>query len=388
VTVIMGSLTGQHRQAAMIDLKTREKRILRDGAASPRYAASGHLLFQRDGSFFAAPFDLKSLQIRGSEVPVIEDVSSSPWLTPSLALSPRGTLVYLPADDRDQKGAPLVWVDRKGTETPAAPPGRYDSVRLSPDGMKAATVIQGQIWVYDLQRGTNSRITFDGTARSPLWSPDGKRIVYYSETGRQRGVYSTLADGSGKPEFIAAFESSGAFNWSPDGKALLMANWGERTDLWTVPVRQGQSPAGKPTLLLESPFNKFEPTVSPDGKWLAYRGLDSGRHQVYVQPYPSLAGKWQISTDGGSFPKWSHDGKELFYRAANGTLMAVDVRSQPQFEAGKPVPLFRITAGYEVAPDGRFLVIKIPPATEGAQPIHVEVITDWFEELKRRVPVQ
>jgi Tol biopolymer transport system component len=290
----------------------------------------------------------------------------------------------------------LVWVSRNGAEQPLAAPARtYMFPRLSPDGRRIATNIseqETQIWLYDLSRETLTRITFEGsTNNSPVWTLDGKRIVFQSNKEGPLNLFWQLADGSGGLERLTASEHlQGPYSWTPDGQllAFIEVNPTTQRDIWVL--RMGDRKAQP---FLRTPFNETEPRFSPDGRWLAYISDESGRFEIYVQPYPGPGGKWQISTEGGSEPTWNPNGRELFYRSGD-KMMAVDIATQPGFTAGKPRTLFegryelaRVPINnYDVSPDGqRFLVLK-PVEQAQSAPTQINVVLNWFEELKQKVP--
>ena len=336
----------------------------------------------------AAPFDPRKLAITGAAVPVIEGV-----LPFQYSLSSTGSLVYVPGSSQAPQ-LRLVWVDRNGGEQPVpAPVHNYVMPRISPDGRRAAAAIEeadSQIWTYDLGRDTLTRLTFEGDLNvDPVWTPDGKRIVFKGTGNR---LFWQPADGSGAAEAMTNgplstndFPSS----WSPDGQAAAIVETIGTQSVWILPLQDR-----KPRLFDRGQTNETAPRFSPDGHWIAYTSLESGRSEIYVRLYPGPGGKWQISTEGGTEPMWNPKGRELFYRAGN-KMIAVEVTTQGAFSAGKPrmlfeaayVPTPRSLPNYDVSPDGqRFLMLK---ATEQAQaPTQINVVLNWFEELKRRVPTK
>jgi len=267
--------------------------------------------------------------------------------------------------------------------------------RISPDGKDVAVGIteeETQIWSYDLARETLTRITFGGTLNlNAVWSPDGKNIAFRSLREGPDGIYSQRADGGGELQALTTSEHTIVpMSWSPDGQVLVFVEVNPATgfDLWVLPLNER-----KPRLFLQTPFNESAPRFSPDGHWLAYVSNESGRYEIYVQPYPGPGGKLQISTDGGIEPVWNPMGRELFYRSGN-KMMVVDVASQTNFAASKPRVLFEgrflptpaTSPNYDVSPDGqRFLMIK-EAGSEQEGPTQINVVFNWFEELKRRVP--
>jgi Tol biopolymer transport system component len=369
--------------------RTGERRELLQGATTPSYAPSGHLIYSQGSNLMATPLDPQRLAITGAAVPVIAGVLSGQY-----SFSNTGSLAYVPGTV-EARQLKLVWVDRKGTEQPVpAPPHNYAILRLSPDGQHVATGIEeadNQIWIYDLSRDTLTRLTFDGTNNvDPVWTPDGKRIVF---KGNQNRFYWQLADGSASAEELTKSELSsnnvpGSF--SPDGQVLAFMEVNPTTglDLYTLSLKDG-----KPQPFVNSPSSETAPRFSLDAHFIAYASNESGRYEIYVRPYPGPGGKWQISTGGGTEPVWNPKGRELFYRNGN-KMMAVDVATQGTFSAGKPKVLFegsyvptpRSFPDYDVSPDGqRFLMLKANEQAQGA-PAQINVVLNWFEELKQKVP--
>jgi eukaryotic-like serine/threonine-protein kinase len=378
--------TANASRIAVQSLKTGERRDLFPGGIMPRYAPSGHIVFMQGPNLMAAPFDVRSLKATGAAVPVVEGVLSLQY-----SFSSTGTLVYIPGSSQALQ-LRLVWVDRMGKEQPIpAPPHNYVMPRISPDGRRVAAGLEeadSQIWLYDLARDTLTRLTFAaGENIDPVWTPDGKRIAYKGTGNR---LFWQPSDGSGAAEALtdsnlSANDIPGTF--SPDGEAMAIVESAPVQSIWILPLRDR-----KAQLFERGQTNETAPRFSPDGHWIAYTSSESGRPETYVRPYPGPGGKYQISTEGGTEPMWNPKGRELFYRTGN-KLMAVDITTQPGFSAGKPRVLFegayvlspRSGANYDVAPDGqRFLMVK---ATEQAQaPTQINVVLNWFEELKRRVP--
>jgi Tol biopolymer transport system component len=289
-----------------------------------------------------------------------------------------------------------VWVNRNGVEQPVAAPARaYVFPRLSPDGRQVCVAIaeqETQTWLYDLSRETWTRFTFEGNVNlSGIWTLDGTRIAFQSNKEGPLNIFWQRADGSGGLERLTTSEYNNfPASWSPDGKLLAFVEVHPTTgfDIWVLQLNDRKA---KP--FLQTPFNESVPRFSPDGRWLAYISNESGRWEIYVQSYPGPGGKWQISTEGGTEPVWNPNGRELFYRSGE-KMMAVDIATQPSLTAGKPRVLFEgrynpspgTSPNYDVAPDGqRFLMIKPADAGEAA-PTQINVVLNWFEELKRRVP--
>ncbi len=375
-------------------IEAGKRRDLAQGGSSPQYARSGHLLFAQGDTLMAVPFDPERLETRGSAVPVVEGVAHSGDGAAQYSVSNSGSLVYVSGGVTSVQRK-LLWVSRNGTEQVlGAPAQTYGYPRLSPDGRRVALETEDQIWLYDLSRDTLTRFTFEGTNnQSPVWTPDGKRIAFYSNKGGPANIWWQLADGSGGLEQLTTTQYPQIpRSWSPDGKTLAFHenNPTTKKDIWVLRLSDRKAEP-----FLRTPFNEGGPVFSPDGHWIAYISDESGRPEIYVQPFPGPGGKWQISTEGGNEPAWNRNGRELFYRSGN-KMMAVDVTTQPTFSAGKPKMLFEgqyvavqpglTGTAYDVSPDGqRFLMVKETEASISATQINV--VLNWFEELKRRAPV-
>jgi serine/threonine protein kinase/Tol biopolymer transport system component len=382
-----------------------EQRNLIQGATQPRYATSGQLVYAQGGSLMVVPFDLQRLAVTSAAIPVVDGVLQSPTTgAAQFSFSSTGSLVYVSGDVQAPERK-LVWVNRNGAEQLlAAPAHAYVAPRLSPDGRRLAVTIteqEAQIWEYDFPRETLTRLTFEGNNNLvPVWTPDGKRIAFNSNKEGPNNIYWQLADGGGGLERLTINEYLQApSSWSPDGQLLAFfeVNPNTQRDIWVL--RMGDTSGGsgqvrKAQPFLRTQFDEAVPRFSPDGRWLAYISNASSRYEIYVQPYPGPGGKWQISTEGGTEPVWNRNGRELFYRSGN-KMMAVDIATQPSFSAGKPRMLFEgryelapfPSSNYDVSPDGqRFLMIKTSEQAQAAR-TQINVVLNWFEELKRRVPV-
>ncbi len=383
-------------EVAVQSVGTGERRNLIQGATQPRYAASGHLVYAQGGSLMAVPFDPRRLAIMGAAVPIVEGVLQSPSSgAAQYSLSATGSLVYISGGGQaDQRR--LVWVTRNGAEQPVAAPARaYVYPRLSPDGQRVGVSIaeeETQTWLYDFSRETLTRFTYEGHVnQNAIWTPDGKWIAIQSNREGTMNIFRQRTDGSGGPEHLITSEYNNfPMSWSHDGQLLAFAevNPASGYDIWVLRMSDHKAQA-----FLRTPFNESVPLFSPDGHWLAYISDESGRFEIYVQAYPGPGGKWQISTEGGAEPLWNPNGRELFYRSGD-KMMGVDIATQPSFSAGKPRVLFEgrynpaygTASNYDVSPDGqRFLMIK-PNETGEASPTQINVVLNWFEELKRRVP--
>jgi serine/threonine protein kinase/Tol biopolymer transport system component len=383
-------------QVAVQSLASGERRNLFQGATQPRYAPSGHLVYAQGGSLMAVPFDPQRLAATGAAVTVVEGVLQSPVTgAAQYSFSSTGSLVYVPGGVQATQ-LRLVWVGRNGAEQPVAAPVRaYQYPRLSPDGRRVAVGISDQdtqVWLYDFSRETPTRLTFEGdTNTTPTWTPDGKRIVFQSNKDGPMNLFWQLADGSGGLERLTTSDNLQApLSLSPDGQLLAFIEVNSTTgrDIWVL--RMGDR---KLQSFLRTPFNEGAALFSPDGRWLAYISDEDGSYEIYVRPYPGPGGKWQISTEGGTEPVWNPDGRELFYRSGD-KMMAVDIATQPGFAAGKPRMLFEgqyqstptTRPNYDVSHDGqRFLMLK-STGQEKAAPTQINVVLNWFEELKQKVP--
>lgn len=370
---------------ALYVLETGERRLLVPGGYHAHYAPSGHLVYARAGALFAVPFDVTRLAITGPSVPFAEGLKHTS-LHSQFSLSRHGWLVYVEGDSASKRT--LVWVDRNGTETPlGAPPSSYMVPRLSPDGrLVAATQNDSEgaydIWLYDISRDSWTRLTFDSSSFNPLWSPDGKQIVFDSPQNG-RALIRMNADGAGAPEqLLKSDHDTGATSWSADGRFIVFFRADPETDgdIWVLPL-EGET---KPEPFLQTAADEGAATISPDGRFLAYVSNESGRAEVYVQAFPGPGGKWQVSTEGGKEPVWARNGGELFYGSGD-KMMVVSLETEPTFTAAKPRVLFAdpyvkhgwFLANYDVSPNGRFLMVKSEDTEE-----QLVVVQNWPELLK------
>jgi Tol biopolymer transport system component len=289
----------------------------------------------------------------------------------------------------------LGWVNRQGAEQPLSAAVRgYADPRISPDGGRVAIdivdlgqTIDRHIWLLDAVRGTTSRLTFDQANMSPVWTPDGRRLIYTSASSAvsPRGALASVAtDGSGQPETLReeGVARATATSVSPDGKFVIGSTG---NDVWVLSL--GGDPKTAKTLpFLDNRFTRAEFQFSPDGKWVAYQSNESGRNEIYVSPFPGPGGKFQVSSDGGTQPRWNRNGRELFFRSG-AKMMAADTELTPTFRAGTPKMLFeKVSSDYDVHPDGkRFLMLKPAATTDDNSELHI--ILNWFEDLRKKVPL-
>jgi Tol biopolymer transport system component len=370
---------------------TEVQRII--DAPSKAMYSQGHLVFVRNGVLMAQPFDLKKLLLTGEAV-VSEQIRNSPTTDDAqFSISSKGVLVYRPGGSTLGQ---LTWVDRSGNViAKVGPVGQYANPELSRDGKRLAVEIGGEgkrdIWILELETGRFTRFTFDPALyHMPVWSPDGSRIVFGSSRNGSFDLYWKPSNLSAEEELLYKSDLNKApYGWSADGKYLAYRELTESgaANIWTLPMSgERTSIRFKP-----SPFNQGGGQLSPDGKWIAYFSNETGRNEIVIQAFPKPGGKWQVSTAGGVFPRWRRDGKELFFQALDGKLMAVPISytgrtGEAVIEPGTPVPLFDAhTVGgpyspvgfrqqYDVSPDGqRFLVNSM--TKEVASPI--TVVLNW-----------
>jgi Tol biopolymer transport system component len=366
-------------------LGTGERKVLVHGGSFARYVPTGHLVYLRGNTLFAVPFDADRLEVTGPPQPVVE----GGWLNRGsgdayLSFSGTGALVFAPAGPLSYENVSIAWMDRTGQMRPLLDTLRsYNGAFLSPDGEKLALGINAandDIWIYQIKRGTLTRLTFAGGNNDfPIWSPDGKYIVYQAEKGKSPNIFRKAWDGSGAEERLTSnMNAQLPTSFTPDGKMLAFQQSG---DIWILPLENDR----KPQPFIQSPANEFGGTFSPDGRWMAYVSDESGKNEVYVVPFPKRDGKWQISTGGGYGPGWSHNGKELFY--VNGSsLMSVSISSQSTFDYTVPRKVCAIPASIQISDissDARQFVVLSSKTLQFTLP-QVDVVLEWFRELKEK----
>ena len=324
---------------------TGERKVVLEGSSMARYLPDGRLIFGRGGTLFSVKFDPKSLTISGSPFPVVQGVSTDVSTgAAQFALARDGSLVWVPGESTNSWNQ--VWVTREGIETRVSiPAASYNELALSPDGKRVAlTGGQGGIadlWIYDFERDAMSRLTVGEYVSRPVWSPNGKRIAFGNRlqgAKSQRNVWQIVwkaADGSDEQQVLFEAERGQLpSGFTPDGSAMIfdsMSQDAQRRDVRLVPV-EGKREA---QTLVGGAFRKASATLSPDGRWLAYTSDEGGQASVYVRPYPAGEGRWQISTPQGTEPRWSADGRELFYRH-DGIISVVAIDTAHGFKAGRP----------------------------------------------------
>ncbi len=364
-------------------------------SANAAYVEPGYLLYLRDKTLVAQPFDRRRYVLSGEPHTLSDELLYLPGVDRAVFSVSSGE-VLVTQTGKGVSISQLTWFDRSGKPAgTVGMAGSYNNLRLSPDGRSVATDQTDpdgrkiDIWVHELARGTARRLTFDpGSDQAPVWSPDGKQILFNSN--RKLGIQLTLknADGSGHDDQVTDPGTSNsvlvnAWDWSRDGRYVLFKKGNE---LWYLSWPQRVT---KPLLLAKWTVRNAQ--LSPDGRWMTYASNETGRMEIYVSPFPSGAGKWQVSSAGGEEPRWRHDGKELFYVSAEGKMMAVSVTTGATFEAGSPVALFQthrrppVTSqdvfSYDVSGDGqRFLIIT---KVDEANAAPLSILLNWSSEMEK-----
>jgi Tol biopolymer transport system component len=376
-------------------LQSNEKKFVTKATGNPAYAAPGYLLFYRDRTLYEQKFDANNLELSGEAVPLRRDVSYLPRILHSTyAASDAGVLVAQDGSGVSLSG--LIWYDRKGIQTGVV--GKtdvYANVALAPNGKTLALDKtdagneNADVWTYDLLGASMKRLTFDPAIdATPVWSPDGTRLLFSSSRKRLFGLFVKNANGAEEEKFLELGASDEAdkypSDWSRDGKYIL---YERATELWVA-----EMPDLRTRAFVKVPATVKNGQFSPDGKWVAYASNESSKWEIYVTSFPEAHGKWQVSSAGGTQPRWRGDGKELFYLAADGKMMAVPVTPGANFDAGTPVTLFQANARelvatservtYDVTKDGQRFLINTQVKNEDRQPM--SVVLNWDADLKRK----
>ncbi len=376
-------------------LDSGDQKFLCHADSGVGYAPPGYLLFMRGSTLFAQPFHANKFELTGEAIPVAEQVGyDATYFRGDFSVSEGGVLAYRSGGFLNTQP---IWFNRAGKQLGAiGARGNYLNLSMLPDQKQVAAAridadtSRRDIWLIDLVRGITSRFTF-GPLNNwlPLWSPDGSRIVFTSSREGGQGLYEKLLSGTGREEVLLKSATTiYPTDWAPDRRVLLYDSTDPKTksDLWVLPLFGDR----KPIPFLQTPFNEVHGQFSPNGRWIAYGSDESGNQEVYVQPFPAAGAKLQISIEGGVQPKWSQDGKELFYTTMDRKLMAVKVNSNSsKFEAGVPEALFQTRIPdltnarnrYVVSRDGqRFLINTV---VEGAGTAPITVVLNWTAGLKR-----
>jgi Tol biopolymer transport system component len=368
-------------------LDSTESKALAPAQTLVTYTPPGYLLFVRDKTLVAQPFDAKALKTTGEPIPLAEHIGTDSVGLARFSVSRDGTLAYRTGESGDR----FLWVDRSGREGgTVGDPGEYRNPAFAPGGDRLAFDLadprsgKRDIWVRDLKRGVSSRFTFGaGGAFCPLWSSDGRRMVFTVGVD----LFEKAVEGQGEEKVLfKSDEVKIACDWSRDGRFIAFSSQGKETswDIWVLPTFGDR----KPIPFLKTPFAELRPVFSPDGRFLAYQSNESGRAEVYVQSFPGPGGKWQISTSGGVEPQWRADGRELYYRAPDQKLMVVDIQTGSGMTAGTPQPLFPGRFDMSIArnrflptADGRRFLTVAPLGREAMTP--TTVVLNWYAELGR-----
>lgn len=386
-----------------IDAKPEQQSLKRLLASNRQayYAAApgggkGYLIFLRETTLMAQPFDARRMELSGEPQPIAESLDSFPIANYALfSVSDTGALVYR---TRSTDKLVLTWFDQSGNAAGSVgEPGVYADPAISPDGTRVAAALElngaRDLWILDTVRGTSTRFTFDSSNNSnPVWSPDGKSIAFSSARSGQTKMYVKPADGSSEERLLSDHEGAPT-DWSRDGKFLLFTSSSPGTsgDIWLLPEPGRPSATARPVPILATKFNEGQARFSPDGRWIAYASLESGSAEVYVRPFsPDAAAasgaKWLISKGGGVLPRWRADGKQLFYEGyANPNVLAADIDTSHGFQAGTPRRLFTTASlandDWDLAPDGkRFLFLT---SGNGGRATPFTVVLNWQAGLKK-----
>jgi serine/threonine-protein kinase len=397
---------------AVASLATGTRKTIASGIDA-RYVASGHIVYVAGNALFAAPFDARRLSITGSAVPVVQDLMLGSGIG-QYAVADNGTLVYV----RGRSVATfnqmtLSWVTRDGREEPVGvAPGGYDFVRVSHDGRRialSATDSGGNvdIWTADVGRPVLSRITTSpATETWPMWSPDDRNLVFSSE--QTPGIAWTAADGTGAIEPLVTMKAGLIVpgSWTPDGKAFVFTHGGgtAQPKIGLLTIEPDSAGERKWTELIDRATGASAVNISPNGEWIAYHTDDTGQYGVYIERFPKLGDRHLISDQRGGWGAiWSKAGDEVFYRRlGDGAMMSVPIQTSPTVTIGAPRLLFESRGAFlppstpvpgggsarswDLAPDGRFLMIKLPSIEDDSSDI--VVVENWFEELKRLAPAR
>ncbi len=386
---------------AVADIPSGKHRVLVKDAKYARYAMSGHVIYvTTDRRLMVAPFDQSSMRITGEPTEIADGLRLGVLGSADLSVSATGTLLYATGGGQSKKE--LVWVTRDGKSEPVDSTwtGSFRSPAISPDGKRLAIELGSEIWIKQLDRGPASRLASEGSQNTfPTWTADGRSITFTSNSSDSYDLWTKRADGS-TPEVLQLHLNEGVFGplWSPDGKWLIFRTdesaaagsgspFGDFVDI--MGIRPGIDTT--PVPLVATKYLDEAPAISPDGRWMAYASDESGQYEIYVVSFPNTAAaKWPVSTRGGTEPLWSHSGRELFYRDGARNMVAVAVRTTPTFSLGRTTVLFpaggfgtrRFPAQYAVAPDDRrFLMIRPIPTTA---PDRFIVKDNWFQELQSK----
>ena len=397
--VVFGTGDAVNSRIFIFEIETGEVRELIPSGNQPRYVSTGHLIYGHgDGALLGVPFDVESLQVTGAPVTLLPSLAVFDGGASQFGVSNNGTLIYATAAGVDSGAtgqSPLMWVDMEGNETPL--PLRQAGVRiprLSPEGSRIAYESDGQIWVYDIETGTNTQLTFEGTSRGPIWSPDGLFVYFISARPGTEGpdLFRKAADGASEAEQLWS-RAGGDFTLTsiaPDGSWLVVGeiNTGANPD---VALASLGADSGSFREYLGADWTEAEGAISPNGRWMAYTSDALGGQQVFVRGFPEPIGQWRVSEGNLAFdPIWAPDGSALYYRTPDN-LMKVDVATEGTFSHGQPTVLCtgsydtggRLDPGYDMHPDGDRFLFASGGGAGGFGDVYI--VTNWFEELRQRM---
>ncbi|NNE08060.1 MAG: hypothetical protein HKN20_05805, partial [Gemmatimonadetes bacterium] len=407
--VVYLSMSPENAELRVASLDGSVDRKLMDTQSNARYA-NGHLLHTRGNTLIATPFDPKSLTATGDGLTILEPVAMSPnWGRADFDVSQNGVLVY--SREIAETGSRIVTYARDGrTLASAENPFGMDDFTLSPDDGRLAFMrsdpVEGDydVWIYDLNRETYSRLSLSGTADDPVWSPDGRHVVFADN----RQLYRRLASGAGEQELVGSSpEDKVPHDWSRDGRWIIFSivTGSSLEDLVAIDL-EGEAPEpdstetwiGKPVTVLATPYRETQAALSPDARWIAYASDASGEIEVYVQSFPDLEEKWQISTDGGGMPRWRGDGRELYFANLDRAIMAVEITPEgggaagdgsgggrklaigdvrKLFDTNMDRSVYIRTHQYVVTDDGETFIVGERPAAAERGGSHWELVTNW-----------
>jgi serine/threonine-protein kinase len=392
-SIVFGAGAPGNYHIIVMNLDTGERRDLGPGAY-PTYSPSGHILYQQDpykGGLWALPFSPKTLKPTGEAFPL-----GGSGGEPSVAAD--GTLVY--ADVSGSGRFQLVWRDRGGKKLGliGQPQPGLLAPALSPNGSRVAVEAKGEgygdIWVHEATRAVKTRVTFDPSEeRFPKWSPDGKDITFSSDRNGKVDLFSRPADGTGEQRLLfASSEDKFGGDWSPDGNYFVytLVNSARGQDLWYL-KRKADGSGFEPVPFLQTPFLEVSARFAPNGRFITHVSNETGRDEVYMRAFPDGRGKWQVSTNGGKQPRFSRNGRELYY-VEGDTLIALAISMEPIFSAGQATRLFRnnglalassYSQYYDVSADGRFVIVE-PVEGDGEKAPSIHVVQNWFAEFRRK----
>ena len=388
-------VSGRGGPTYLASLDSPDRKLLLNADSTNVVYSQGHLLFLRDTTLMAQPFDTRRLELTGDAFPIVDSIQTQGSVNPYglFSASENGVLVYQAGPGTG--GSQLAWFDRTGKQIGVLGDSTAIALpELSPDGKRlsenrpAQTGDAVDIWVYDLARGLPTRFTFGGDAFASIWSPDGSQVVFNSRPKGHFDLYQKASSGAGAEELLFQ-DSLDKFpeSWSPDGRFILFRSAGASTNfnLFVLPLSGDRKPF--PFLSIDTKFVMLFGQFSPDGRWVVYTSTESGRTEVYVAPFPGPGGKWQISTAGGSAPRWRRDGAEIFYLAPDNKLTVAAVNGKGStFEVGTVRPLFQTNSigsnsTFAVSADGQRFLINTASAQAASAPI--TVVLNWTAGLKK-----